>query len=95
MEQWVAHYGCPKVIRCDRGLHNRGVFYAEMTAAGVGAPENDLADNIKHLLLSALQAATAGAEKAGAADVQIHRTETHPSESILRRIVASYAALDL
>jgi hypothetical protein len=35
MEQWVAHYGYPKVIRCDRGLHNRGVFYKEMDAAGV------------------------------------------------------------
>ena len=35
MEHWVNHYGFPKVVRCDRGLHNRGIFYKELAAAGV------------------------------------------------------------
>ena len=35
MDQWVEHYGYPKVSRCDRDLHNRGTFYMEMAAAGV------------------------------------------------------------
>ena len=35
MDQWVNHYGYPKKLRCDRGLHNRGIFYRELENAGV------------------------------------------------------------
>ena len=35
MDCWIQPYGYPKVLRCDRGLHNRGILQNELTSAGV------------------------------------------------------------
>ena len=32
---WIQPFGYPKVLRCDRGLHNRGVLSHELAVAGV------------------------------------------------------------
>ena len=34
MDSWIQPFGYPKVLRCDRGLHNRGVLQNELAAAG-------------------------------------------------------------
>ena len=35
MDKWISQFRYPKVLRCDRGLHNRGVFYKNLNVAGV------------------------------------------------------------
>ena len=40
MEQWVNHYGFPKVIRCDRGLHNMGHLLQRARCSGSSGDEH-------------------------------------------------------